>query len=115
MMCLLTVAAVFLNATCGSKNTGELVINLAESYYNRGNAEFELKQYPVAISDYDTAIALNPDYARAYFQRGLAKYLLDRRLEAKQDLHTALELAIKAGDTGLKIEVEDNLRDLFNE
>ena len=87
----------------------------AEPYYYRGLAKAILEQYTDAISDYNIAIALKSDYARAYSQRGLAKYLLHRRQEARQDLRTALELAIKAGDTGLKIEVEDNLRDLFNE
>ena len=88
---------------------------LAESYYHRGVAKAFLEQYAAAIPDYDVAITLNPDYARAYLQRGLAKYLLDRTLEAKQDLRIALRLAIKAGDTDLKTEVEDFLHEHLNE
>ncbi len=58
----------------------------ALAYYNRGNAKGKLEQYSAAIADYDIAIRLKLDYARAYYVRGLAKGLLGRILEARQDL-----------------------------
>ncbi len=88
--------------------------NNAYAYYSRGRVKATLEQYFAAISDYDIAIRLEPNNAYAYYQRGLAKVLLYGTLEAKQDLRTALQLAIKAGDANLKTEVEDTLR-ILNE
>ena len=84
--------------------------DVAYAYYNRGLTKVNLKQYAAAISDYDMAIRLKPDDADAYCGRGLAKALLDRISEAKQDLMTAWKLAVQAGDTNLKVRVEDALR-----
>ena len=82
----------------------------AAAYINRGLAKENLKQYAAAISDYDKAIRLKPDFAHAYLYRGLAKYRLGRTWEAKQDLWTAWELAVQAGDTDLKASIEKILR-----
>ena len=82
----------------------------ALAYNNRGAAKDELKQYAAAIADYDTAIRLKPDHAAAYNNRGIAKDLLGRTWEAKQDLWTAWKLAVQAGDTDLKADIEKNLR-----
>ena len=82
----------------------------AYAYYKRGVAKADLKQYTAAIADYDTAIRLDPADANAYFFRGVAKALLGRTWEAKQDLWTAWELAVQAGDTDLKADTEIMLR-----
>ena len=66
----------------------------------------DLGQYLAAISDYDTAIRLKPDYAKAYYNRGTTKTLLNRTSEAKQDLQTALKLAEQAGDEDLKVKIK---------
>ncbi len=87
----------------------------AIAYYNRGLAKANLGQHSDAIADYDIVIRLNPDDAQAYYNRGREKYLLDRTQGANQDLRTALQLAIKAGDTDLKTQVEDFLRNYLNE
>ena len=84
--------------------------DFADAYNNRGLAKYNLKQYFAAISDYDTAIRLNPDFADAYCARGLAKALLGRTWEGKQDLWTAWDLAVQAGDTDLKVRIERTLR-----
>ena len=84
--------------------------DVAYAYYNRGLTKVNLRQYAAAISDYDMAILLKPDDADAYCGRGLAKALLDRTSEAKQDLMTAWKLAVQAGNTNLKVRVEDALR-----
>ena len=44
----------------------------ANGYLNRGSAYAGLRQYQRAIQDYDRAIQLNPNYAKAYYNRGLA-------------------------------------------
>ena len=51
-----------------------------------------LGQYEAAISDYDAALRINPDFTRAYYNRGVAKHKLGRTWEAKYDLQTALKL-----------------------
>ena len=47
--------------------------NKASAYYNRGSAYDDLGNYTAAIADYTSAITINPDYAKAYANRGLAK------------------------------------------
>ena len=84
--------------------------NHALAYHNRGGAKAALGEYDAAIADYTQAIHLKPDDALAYSSRGLAKALLGWTSEAKQDLWTAWRLAEQAGDTTLKVEIEEVLR-----
>jgi lipoprotein NlpI len=44
---------------------------VAEAHLNRGNAYDVLGLYQMAISDYDEAVRLKPDYGKAYNNRGL--------------------------------------------
>jgi tetratricopeptide (TPR) repeat protein len=46
--------------------------NMAIAYNNRGNAYVDKKQYELALSDYDHALRLSPDYSVAFRNRGLA-------------------------------------------
>ena len=80
------------------------------AYNNRGGAKSELGRYEVAIADYDEAIRLKPDYAEAYYNRGSLKSKLGYFREAEQDLLTALQLAQRAGNEELKLEIEHALR-----
>ncbi len=48
--------------------------DLAWAYYNRGIAYKNLKDYRRAIEDYDQALRLDPDYVKAYNNRGYAYY-----------------------------------------
>ena len=82
----------------------------ARAYIGRGLAKYNLKQSAAAIVDYTQAIRLKPDDALAYSFRGNAKALLGQDREAKQDLWTAWELAVQAGDTDLKASIEEMLR-----
>ncbi len=45
----------------------------AIDYFNRGNAYYVKQDYERAIADYTQAILLDPTFARAYNNRGLAK------------------------------------------
>ncbi len=86
--------------------------NAADVYLNRGAAKESLGQHLAAISDFDTAIRLKPDYAKAYYNRGVSKVRLGHKSKAHRDFQIVLRLAIKAGDTGLKISAEKALQRL---
>ena len=88
-----------------------------EAYYQRGLAKFHLGRHESAISDYDevhlnpyyalkqyleryesaiddynSVIRINPNYAEAYYQRGLAKHHLDDYESAINDYDEAIRL-----------------------
>ena len=80
------------------------VYNDRKSYYQRGRANFGLKEYELAISDYDKAISLShplnmdPDNAYIYYRCGLAKKKLGQLEEAKTYLQEAGKLAFQIVD-----------------
>ena len=43
----------------------------ARAYFNRGTSKDELNDYQGAITDYTRAIEFNPDYYKAYTNRGI--------------------------------------------
>ncbi len=49
-------------------------------------------EHEEAMKDYDKAIELNPQYAEAYNNRGIAKAELGRNEEAMKDYDKAIEL-----------------------
>ena len=61
-------------------------------YIDRGKAKADKGEYFEAISDYDMAISLNPDFASAYHYRGKAKAKLGRHIDAIVDYDTAISL-----------------------
>ncbi len=64
----------------------------AKRHYNWGYDAFELGLYEIAIDEYTTAIQLNPSYAKAYANRGIAYRKLKRHAEAMVDLKAAAQL-----------------------
>ena len=64
----------------------------AETYFLRGLAKYALGLYHEAISDYDKAIRLKPDYAIAYNNRAFAKLGLKEYFAAIADYDTAIRL-----------------------
>ena len=61
-------------------------------YYNTAWSAFSLGNKRQAIADYSRAIATNPNYADAYFNRGLAKSQLGDRKGATSDFTAAAKL-----------------------
>ena len=84
----------------------------AEVYRKWGKEKYELGNYEDAIADYDIAIRLKPDYAFAYYNRGVVKALIKQTSEAKQDFRTALRLAEQEGNENLKVNIEQALQEL---
>jgi tetratricopeptide (TPR) repeat protein/S1-C subfamily serine protease len=64
----------------------------AYAYYNRGIAKYELDQKQAAITDYDRAIAINPNFSQAYYNRGSTKSELDQKQAAITDYDRAIAI-----------------------
>ena len=62
----------------------------AKGYYDRGINKLGQDNLG-AIHDFDRAIALQSDYASAYYSRGVCKYLLHDYAGASQDFTKAAE------------------------
>lgn len=60
-------------------------------YYERGGQAFFAEQFEDAIPDYTEAIRLKPDFAEAYYVRGLCYRRLKRNEKAIADFTKALE------------------------
>ena len=72
------------------------------AFYNRGYAEFALKQYDKAIADYSSAIAIDPRLGLAYNNRALSRAVAGSDLVAAlADSDQALKLL------PLNLEVRD--------
>ncbi len=98
----------------GYNNQGNAKNN-AHDYNNRSLSKEEEKQHLDDIRRYDMTIYLFPDDAKAYFNRGIAKYELGQTSEAKQDLRRALQIATEQGKVNLKNNIEKTLRDLYQQ
>lgn len=61
----------------------------AAGFYNRGNAWKESFDYDQAIRDYSEAIRLDPEYAVAYYKRGLCYSAIGRMDLAAENIHQA--------------------------
>ncbi len=65
-----------------------------------------------AISAYDLAIRIDPDYASIYAGRGEAKSSLNDFMGAKADLQRALKLAEKQEEKNFSIAIDERLQEL---
>ena len=63
-----------------------------------GNAYYDLGQYRKSIADQNSALRLNPKFANAYNNRGIAYQALKKYRKALADYERALAI-----DPGLKI------------
>jgi tetratricopeptide (TPR) repeat protein len=64
----------------------------ALAYTNRGNAYLRLKAYDRALSDYEMAIVLNPDFATPYNNRGIVYHRLGQYRRAITEFNKAVQL-----------------------
>jgi tetratricopeptide (TPR) repeat protein len=88
-----------------SSNLPLLPPDLAEAYYNRGVAKFELGDKQGAIADFvggaspleNRVIAINPQDAEAYSNRGVVKLTLGDKQGAIADLTKGAELFRQQG------------------
>lgn len=61
-------------------------------YVSRGSTRMELGQYDAALDDYDAALHLNPNLAKAHMNKGSALYEMERLSEAQACYEQALLL-----------------------
>ena len=59
---------------------------IADIYHSIGNKFFEQGNHEESVQSYSKAIRLNPKYAKAYLNRGIALSMLGREEEARRDL-----------------------------
>lgn len=64
----------------------------AEALFRQGYTRQKDSDYAAAITFYDQAIALNPQYTKAYYNRGLARYCLGELPQAVENYDKAIAL-----------------------
>lgn len=66
---------------------------------NRGILKGKLGDFGGAVNDFNDAIRIKPDYAEAYYNRGVALYQTGKPADACEDWSRALKLNFRpAGD-----------------
>jgi tetratricopeptide (TPR) repeat protein len=74
----------------------------ATGFYNRANEKCRRRDYRGALQDYDSAIALQPDYPRAYNNRGIVRAISLKDYQgALSDFNHAIELDSAYADAWL--------------
>lgn len=76
------------------ESAARLIPSNAAIYYNRGCANFAIKEYKRATEDFTKAIETDPHLAEAYFNRALSYLAAGEKKEALSDLSKAGELGI---------------------
>ena len=66
--------------------------DFAEAYDSRGNNYNKLKNYQLAIEDFNKAIQLAPNNANAYNNRGLAYFMHGNNKQGCSDVQKACSL-----------------------
>jgi tetratricopeptide (TPR) repeat protein len=69
-----------------AKDTGRVV-----SHLDAGASFLSQRLYEKAIEEFTLAIAIDPDCAEAYCDRGVSRYMTGEREEALRDFETAIE------------------------
>jgi len=78
--------------TVKTKPTNDNITN-AKIYFNSGNQKFQNGDFEGALKDYNKAIELNPNYFKAYNNRGILKASeLKKDEEALKDFNKAIEI-----------------------
>ncbi len=76
--------------------------------YHRGQALHRLGRYAEAVAAYTKGLEKQPDYAYAYYRRGLANEALGKLLDAEKDMRAAFGFEPK---DGFELGVAQKLRD----
>lgn len=63
---------------------------LATLYYLKGKQNFVIGKFNIAKEEFSQAIKLNPNYAQAYYERGLCFISEKQYLQAKEDFNLGI-------------------------
>ena len=88
----LQVTGVISAMACGGKQAA--VSHTLYSYYNRANLRALSGSLPEAFEDYTKAIELNPNFAEAYYNRGIIQIFMKDTRKGCLDISKAGELGI---------------------
>ena len=80
----------------------ELMPDFEYGFYNRANLLMDLNDFKGAVVDYTEAIKINPRFAEAYFNRGLANMYMGNTEAGVADLSKAGELGIYSAYNAIK-------------
>ena len=92
--------------------SGEIKRDFVIVFFSIGCLLWKGDKAKEAISAYDLAIGINPDYASIYASRGEAKSGLNDLAGAKSDLQNALKIAKKQKEDGFSTAIEERLQEL---
>lgn len=95
---MLAKLAIFTSAVIISLTSAMAQEKSWADYWIEGIEHSGKGEYFEAIQDYDQAIALNPEYAAAYYNKGIAKRNSGRTQAAKADFQKACQLDSKLCD-----------------
>ncbi len=84
----------------------------ATEYVKRGIAKISLDDLKGAMHDFTSAINESPDYAEAYYNRGLLHDYFNDTAAATEDLLTAKELFEKQGNADRLARIDEKLQEL---
>jgi Flp pilus assembly protein TadD len=77
-------------------NTVDTAVS-AEDFFKQGEVKAETGNYIEAMQDYNQALLLNPNDAKAYGNRGLARLQLGDQRGALEDFQTSARLFLNQG------------------
>jgi tetratricopeptide (TPR) repeat protein len=84
----------------------------AKGFYQRALENYLQQNLKDALTNFDRAIAQNPNFALAYYNRGIVKFRLDDNVGAIQDLQKAADLYAIQGDTRGKVQAQNRLQEI---
>ena len=76
---------------CGCSREAPKDMRQARARYEAGANLINQRQYDRAIEEFDKAIEFDPDYAEAYCDRGIARYMKGEHDRAFEDFELAIE------------------------
>ncbi|MCW3787708.1 tetratricopeptide repeat protein [Plebeiibacterium sediminum] len=91
----------YTNATNYAKRNGEDFYLVHYYYFNRANCFMQMKMYDGALQDYNYTIKLKPEFAAAFYNRGVCLYMKGKKEDACIDWQQALDMGYEASKQNL--------------